>query len=235
MTDPLHVQLGKPVIIALAPPETREWRPYQFPGLARLPDGRIQLSFHVEANSATAYGLPPARAVSSDEGQSWQLLPREDAGAPPSWVSAPLRPPNGDWLTAKQVCSRPITEMRLPARPLATLPSYAVTHTYYGVEDLPVECRAGWLLRRARAGQTQPVEEQVIARLPGEVRCVTEGMLTFPRFHQMFLAPDGAVWAVNYDPPRCGWRAAREGLRLDPALDRQQPHIRPVERNSIRP
>ncbi len=201
MANHVHIQLGEPVTVALAPPEVREWGPYQFPGLARLPDGRIQLNFHVEADSATAYGLPPAQAVSSDEGRSWQLLPREasEDGAQPSWVSAPLRLPNGDWLTARQLRSRPASALRLPAHPLATLPSYAVTHTYYRVEDLPAECRTGWLLWRMRAGQTRPVEEQVVVRIPGEVRCVTEDMLTFPWFQELFLAPDGSVWAVNYD------------------------------------
>jgi len=197
----LRVELSEPVTVAMAPPEIRGWGPYQFPGLACLPDGRIQVSFHVEADSAKAYGLPPARALSADEGKSWTLLPREEAnkGATISWASPPLRLPNGDVLTVKQLCSRPVTGLKLPEKPLATFPSYEVTHAYYRVEDLPRECAAGWLLYRLRAGEAQPKEEQALVHVPGEVRCVTEGHLTFPWFEEMFLAPDGAVWAVNYD------------------------------------
>jgi len=195
------VNLSEAVTVVQAPADVRHWGPYQFPGLARLPDGRIQLSYHVEADSATAYGLPPARAVSSDDGQTWTLLPREQAagGTLLSWGTPPLRLPNGDRLWMKQLRSRPVTQLRLPEKPLATFPSYGVTHAYYRVEDLSRECSAGWQLCRLRAGRTVAEEEQAVVRMPGEVRCVTEGMLTFPWFHEMFLAPDGAVWAVNYD------------------------------------
>lgn len=77
----------------MAPPEVQGWGPYQFPGLERLPDGRIQLSCHVEADTAQAYGLPPARAVSADDGRTWRLLPREkaDRGTAASWQSPPLQ------------------------------------------------------------------------------------------------------------------------------------------------
>ena len=42
------------------------------------------------------------------------------------------------------------------------------------------------------------MEEQATVDIPGEVRCVADELLVFPWFRQMFLAPDGAVWAVNY-------------------------------------
>ena len=195
------ITMGEPVTVALAPPEIRDWGPYQFPGLARLPDGRIQVSFHVEADSATAYGLPPACAVSSDEGHTWTLLPREAAGsgAAMSWQSPPLLLSNGDRVSVKQLRSRPVTGLHLPERPIAVFPSYGVTHAYYRVEDLPVECSAGWQLYRLKAGGNVAEAEQAKMRIPGEVRCVTEGLLTFPWFNQMFLAPDGSVWSVNYD------------------------------------
>ncbi len=196
----VSLHFDDPVTVALAPPDIRHWGPYQFPGLARLPDGRIQLSYHVEADSATAYGLPPARAVSPDDGQTWTVLPREQAGAGTvlSWGTPPLNLPNGDLLWTKQLRSRPVSELILPTKPLAVFRSYAVTHAYYRVEDLGRECSAGWLLWRLRGGRTEAEEEQAVVHLPGEVRCVTEGMLTFPWFQEMFLAPDGAVWAVNY-------------------------------------
>jgi hypothetical protein len=197
---PTALVLGTPVIVALAPPEVRKWGPYQFPGLARLPDGRIQVSFHVEADSATAYGLPPARAVSADEGKSWTMLPRESVaeGVAMSWQAPPLRLTNGDLLSVRQQRSRPVAEFAMPEQPVATFNSYGQPHDYYRVEDLPAAARGGWMVNRQRPGQAAPEPEQAIVRLPGELRCATAGVLTFPWFHEMFLAPDGAVWAVNY-------------------------------------
>jgi hypothetical protein len=182
----------------LAPPEVQGWGPYQFPGLSRLPDGRIQVSFHVEADSAKAYGLPPARAISADDGRTWTLPPREAAGSGTalSWGSPPLHLPNGDWLVVKQLRSRPAAGLKLPDKPVGATRN---STPCYRLEDLPSECSAGWMLSRRPAGQTQWVEEQAIVNIPGEVRGVTEGVLVFPWFFEMFLAPDGAVWAVNHN------------------------------------
>jgi hypothetical protein len=199
--DNLRIELSEPATVAMAPPRIHGWGPYQFPGLARLPDGRIQVSFHVEADSAAAYGLPPARAISADEGKSWSLLPREEAknSTAMSWGSPPLCLPNGDLLTAKQLRSRPVTGLKLPEKPRAAFPTYGVTVAYYRVADLSDEYHAGWLLSRLRAGQKKPKDEQALVRLPGETRWAQGGFLAFPWFQEMFLAPDGAMWAVNYD------------------------------------
>ena len=38
-----RIELAEPVTVTLAPPKVRGWGPYQFPSLARLPDGRALL------------------------------------------------------------------------------------------------------------------------------------------------------------------------------------------------
>ena len=198
----VRIELSQPVTVAMAPPEVQGWGPYQFPGLSRLPDGRIQVTFHVEADSAKAYGLPPARAISADDGKTWALLPREAAGSGTvlSWGSPPLHLPNGDWLTVKQLRSRPAAALKLPDKPVgAARNSPTSLIPCYRVGDLPAECSAGWMLYRRPAGHSQWVEEQASVNMPGEVRGVTEGVLVFPWFFEMFLAPDGAVWAVNHN------------------------------------
>jgi hypothetical protein len=196
---PVALILRQPVTVAMAPPEVREWGPYQFPGLTRLADGRIQISFHVEADSATAYGLPPARAISADEGRTWTLLPREVAIAGPPGSDEGVLLPNGDRLMAKTLRSRPVSELRLPQKPLATGVSYGQPYAVYGVEDLPAECAAGWMLQRLPAGQTEWREERATVRLSGETRVVINGVMWFPwLFPQMLVAPDQSLWAVNY-------------------------------------
>jgi hypothetical protein len=196
----VRIELSQPITVAMAPPKVQGWGPYQFPGLARLPDGRIQLSFQVEADSATAYGLPPLRAVSADEGKTWTLLPREATTADTVAVlDAGVLLPNGDRLQVKTLRSRKASELRLPKQPFAQYTSYGLLNTVYRVEDLPVECAAGWMLQRLPAGHTQWQEERATVRLPGEVRVVVEGVMWFPwLFPQMVVAPDGALWSVNY-------------------------------------
>jgi hypothetical protein len=68
----------------------------------------------------------------------------------------------------------------------------------YRVEDLPSSCTGGWMLNRVPAGENEPVEENPEINLPGEVRATIHGVMPLPWFHQMFLSPDGAIWAVNH-------------------------------------
>lgn len=192
------VELSKPVIVAMAPPEAQGWGPYQFPGLSRLPDGRIQITFHIETDSATSYGLPRTRAASADDGETWTLLPRE-AGAGGTAISeSPQLPlPNGDLLAVKRLNSKKASDLILPEMPFAEAISYSNVVSLYRVEDLKPECTAGWMLYRLPAGQTEWVEEQATVHLPGELRAQREGVLVFAAFQEMYVAPDGALWAVN--------------------------------------
>ena len=196
-----QLELSEPVTVALAPPEVKAWGPYQFPGLERLSDGTIQLSYHVEADSAKAYGLPPARAVSADDGRTWKLLPREKADnrAAVAWQSPPLRLPNGDLIWARQERPLKTTDLKLPAQPIGHFVNYGHRMDWYRVEDLLPECADGWILSRQPAKATQSTDERVKVRLPGELRHVTEGVMPRPWLQTLFLAPDGAVWAVQYD------------------------------------
>lgn len=197
-----EIELGNPVVVVQAPATIRGWGPYQFPGLVRLPDGRIQLSFHVEADSALSYGLPPARAISADEGKTWTLQPKEEAGkgSAAAW-SAPLVLPDGERIGIKSLTSLKVGEIKLPANPAGLFASYGHLHSYYRPEDLSPECRDGWWLYRIPAGAGEPKEEKAMVRLPGEMRYVVEGVLPRPWSpgHRLLLAPDGAIWAFGED------------------------------------
>lgn len=196
------VQLGEPVTVVLAPPNIRGWGPYQFPVLERLPDGKIRISIHVEADSATAYGLPPLQAVSADEGKTWIVLPKEKpANGTVFSVSTPVRLPNGDRINKKIFRPLKAAEIKLPATPFGQFVSYGVTFSYYRVEDLPPECREGWWLYRYSAGAEEPVAEKAMVRMPGELLYTAEGVMPLPwgAGYRMVLAPDGAVWAVGED------------------------------------
>ena len=116
------------------------------------------------------------------------LLPREAAGSGTalSWGSAPLHLPNGDWLAVKQLRALPAAGLKLPDHPAGAARSFPGVTPCYRVADLPPECAAGWMVSRRPAGQTQWVDEQATADIPGEVRGLTEGVAVLPWFFEMF-------------------------------------------------
>lgn len=197
----VSVVLGDPVVISQAPPHVRQWGPWQFPGLQRLADGRIQINYHVEADSATAYGKPLGRAISADEGKTWTPvdakgnLDTRELGSNSTEVSLA----NGDRIMAKVLRSRKASELALPVKPFASYLSYGQPVQIYRPEDLPKECLDGWRLYRLPKGKAQWVEEQARVDLPGQVRRVVEGVMPFPWFCQLYVASDGSQWAAHYD------------------------------------
>lgn len=93
---PAMVTVSDPILVAEGPSGERRWGRYQFPTLDRLLDGRIALSFHINEDSARAYGNTPAqpsRGVSNDGGKTWTL---EHA----TTRTAGLLLPNGDRIIA---------------------------------------------------------------------------------------------------------------------------------------
>ena len=203
-----HITLGPPVVVSRAPLGVTHWGPWQFPAIERLADGALHVSFHVEADSAKAYGLPVAHAVSGDGGQTWESV----AEAP---LSGGLLCANGDRLRAVALRSRPVQGLTLPQPFAVKKGSYGTTYHAFHLEDLASELRDGWHFSRLRAGQTEWREEKASVDLPGEVRYVavepapgtrstldsaglSSGVFTFPRAWRLRLAPDGALWNMNY-------------------------------------
>lgn len=199
-TTPEGIELGEPVIVAMAPADLQHG--HCFPGLVRQPDGRIRISFTVEIDSATTYGLPPACALSSDEGKTWALLPREAAGngVTNAW-SPPVTLPDGERIAMKMLRPLRSSEIKLPAEPFGSIVYSNLIISYYRMEDLPPECCDGWRLYRYPSGGGEPREERAVVRLPGELRYVVEGVMPFPwgAGHRLLVAPDGSLWAFGED------------------------------------
>jgi hypothetical protein len=185
------ITLGDPVVVSRGPAGLTRWGPWQFPAIERLADGRLHVTFHVEADSATAYGLPVGHAVSADEGQTWQSI----SAAP---ETGGLLLANGDRLRAVALRSRPAAGLILP-QPIADWKgSYGGAYNVFALDDLAADLRDGWRFARCRAGQTQWQEETARVELPGEVRYTTEDVFTFPWMWRMRLAPDGSLWGMYY-------------------------------------
>ena len=187
-----QITLGEPILISQSPAELKRWGPWQFPHLERLADGRIHLEFNIEADSATAYGLPTAHALSADDGRTWEGAQERDA-------RGGLLLPNGDRLAAVSDSSRYKREEVDVARAGGGRGEVARLRHF---EILP---RRGSARRRFQVGAScvsaavrlSGVEETATVRIPGEIRIVREGVYPFwPSFHhgRTQIAPDGSIW-----------------------------------------
>ena len=185
---PVPLLVGDPMIVSQAPPEIRGWGPWQFPYIERLADGTLHVRYHVAADSATAYGLPTGHALSSDEGQNWQVV--EHPAAPGG-----LLLPNGDRLRSVSLPSLRRTKVSLP-RPVGTVRgTYGSDYHRYRAQDVAPDL-AGWRFARLSPGETEWREERATMHIPGEVRQVAEDVLVFPWLYQdrLQVAPDGSLW-----------------------------------------
>ena len=186
-----QITLGEPVLVHQAPPDLKRWGPWQFPHLERLPDGNIHLEFNIEADSATAYGLPSAHAVSADDGRTWEGAKESDARA-----GLPL--PNGDRLLPIQLPSLKRDTVELPEPVAVDEKLHGHTFQIYRASDLPAAL-SGWRFLRLPSGETEWLEETATVHIPGEIRIVREGVYPFwPSFRhgRMQFAPDGSIWTA---------------------------------------
>lgn len=190
------IALHDPVVVSQAPPELRNWGPWQFPSIQRLPDGRLVVAFHVEADSATAYGLPRQVAVSEDEGETWQPAEGDEAAVLTSpWIQLP----DGELL--RQVHLRSIDPEtvgdQLPAVVCETEGGYNNPLTVFDARQFPVDL-TGYRFARRRAGSDEWVKERATVNVPGAIRAIYMGVLTFPWMQRIVPAPDGSLWGVNH-------------------------------------
>jgi hypothetical protein len=190
--------IANPVVVSQAPVGLKDWGPWQFPAIQRLPDGRLQIGYHIREDSATAYGTQPGVAESEDNGNTWKEAARNQFPPPCSWTSKGLMLPNGDRLVQITRKSRKLQEVRdkLP-QPFATWTGDGLETTIYLDEKMPKEL-AGWRFARLAKGSSQWVEETADVRIPGAVRGVTSGVLVFPFIQRIKIAPDDALWGFGH-------------------------------------
>jgi hypothetical protein len=195
------ITLGVPVVVSRAPLGLREWGPWQFPSIQRLPDGRLQIAYHMAADSATAYGTPPGVAVSGDNGKTWTEMKPGDPAFSWAWDSAPalLVLPNGDLLRQVQLRSRKFQDVQEKLPPPFT--TWTASYTMYLAEKMPKEL-AGYRFSRLKKGSREWVEETADVNIPGAVHTVARedgNVLIFPCVWRIKIAPDGTLWGVDHN------------------------------------
>lgn len=199
----MNIEISEPVVVATSQAEYRDWGPYQFPRLNRMPDGRILLSYHVEQDSPTAYGLPKGMAVSSDNGATWTALPKPSDPNEQGNFKESVLLPNGDYVKPFAPRAVPVDNLTLPENPVFSgIGGYGHETKVYVQADIPEMRDKGWELLRLAKGGTDWVKEQTNVSLPGLACVLREGVIPVPRFDVLKVAPDGSLWSLEYRFPR---------------------------------
>ncbi len=190
-----QISVGVPVVVSQASFGLRSWGPWQFPAIQRLPDGRLQIGYHVAADSATDYGIPPGGAISDDNGNTWRLMKPEETPYPPSWASETLILPNGDFLRQVQLRSVPLRDIRAKLPPLFVVSNADVS--LYLAKDMPKEL-GGFRFSRLKRGSDKWMEETAEVNVLGAVHAARSGVLAFPWIQRIRIAPDGTLWGSGH-------------------------------------
>jgi len=74
----VEISFGNPIIVSQSPPGQIASGPWLFPTIEQLPDGRLHAMYILDLDSHASHGLPLGHAVSSDNGNSWTVLPVDD-------------------------------------------------------------------------------------------------------------------------------------------------------------
>lgn len=193
----MNIILHDPVVVSQADADLRNWGPWQFPAIQKLPDGRLAVGYHVEADSATAYGKPPGLAISSDGGNTWHPAGPDERQISSSSKVFALG--NGDLFQQVPLRSVDPAEVsdRLPPSVGTGFGGYRNEIIGFDATRMPPDL-AGYRFARLAAGSQTWVEESAAVSIPGEVRTIYMGVLTFPWMHRITQAPDGSLWGVIY-------------------------------------
>lgn len=192
------ITVSEPVLVAEGPAGERRWGRYQFPTLDRLVDGRIALTFHINEDSARAYGDRPAqpdRGISADGGRSWTLKHATER-------TGGLLLPSGDRIIAGRADvtppAIPVSELSLPD-PIGTIiGTYGrLPYTFYAHDALPESLQGVPLVRLHRGTDRWNTERATLVD-PGFQRYSIQAVFPVVWWGDLTLAPDGSILAVVY-------------------------------------
>jgi xylan 1,4-beta-xylosidase len=192
----VKIKLHEPVVVSKAPEGLREWGPWQFPSIWRGADGRLMVSYSIRQDSAREYGASPGLAFSKNEGRSWQAVKADETKA--FETSKFIQLPNGDVLRQVILPSVKLESVRdkLPP-PVLEMTNAPYNLKYFKADGFPDEL-AGYRFARRKAGSSEWLEEYAVVHVPGQLRRISEGVLIFPWFDRIVLAPDNTLWGANY-------------------------------------
>lgn len=188
----LKVHLAKPVVISVAS-RPEKWGFFQFPNIARNPDGTLHAKWNMATDAIESYGTHHhGSAVSADNGKTWKV--QESAAA-----AGGLLLPNGDRIMVSTPKPIKAGELKLPksiGSRAETYPRKAI-YTFYKMDDLP-ESRQGIYLNRLRKGESEWKIEKAALYDPQAARYELSGLVPILWSGDMHVAPDGSIIAGVY-------------------------------------
>ena len=141
----MDVKLGQPTIVALSAPGETRWGHHQFPGIARMDDGRLIVSYSIAADSAMSYGMPHPACVSADGGETWRAAAPGEAEAS---AAGAIVFPDGEAIKFPMEKPLDATQLKLPPNPVRHRDLYTRESDCYRLGDLPQDLQRVKLLRR---------------------------------------------------------------------------------------
>lgn len=142
---PVDVKLGQPTIVALSAPGETRWGHHQFPGIARMDDGRLIVSYSIAADSAMSYGMPHPACVSADGGETWRAAAPGEAEAS---AAGAIVFPDGEAIKFPMEKPLDASQLKLPPNPVRHRDLYTRESDCYRLGDLPQDLQRVKLLRR---------------------------------------------------------------------------------------
>ncbi|MCX6992098.1 MAG: sialidase family protein [Kiritimatiellaeota bacterium] len=205
----VRVAFGQPSVVAVSSPAEKRWGHYQFPGIARLDDGRLAVNYSVQADSAMSYGQSHPTRISSDGGKTWR---EAQPGELDASTAGGIIFPDGEAI--KFPVQKPLdaAKLNLPKFSVALTDLWSRKSDCYRLGDLPEDLQRVRLLRR-KPGETQWREEWARIAIPEMVVCVMRwewsdigfsdpNILTQPRICTDFFwtfTPDGGLLTFFHD------------------------------------
>lgn len=191
----MNIKLGEPVVVAQCPRPSVEgkipWGEYQFPDIEITAEGYLHASYHINADSATAYGKPKGHALSYDGGKTWSPCKKDEGytGGPETGDGSRIR-------IFDRIAANP-EDIELPEKTDAEKTFWGVLPQFYYSGRFGDDFNAWSVERRSADGQW---ESQVKpARLPcNAARYVIDGVMPYNMLWRIRIAPDGTVWGVAY-------------------------------------
>ena len=161
------------------------WGVFQFPLLATADDGSVRATFSVQKDSVRSdqFGNPVFRY--DPRSNVWSRAPQADER-----LFGAVTLTNGERLVSRYVVGVEARRLQLPKK--GDVAANWRNTVHYDARSIAAQQPHWWFLDRQRKGETTWTQEQPLVNIPGESRCVREGILMYPHFLHMLAIPGEA-------------------------------------------